>query len=343
MKLKASEILAIVSISVTILFGIIYRDHWKEGVIVGLIFTTAILVIDLKISITETNRNLEGKLDKLEEAGNNLDQKYQIIINNINNTKSYIYDSNNKILRLIKIRFDYLHEEELFSALNKIISLADEAKVYNYNFATYCKMLNSKIEEVKKLLNDGFSTFTRDDEYKRAAILDEIVLNSSDYIYAVTFDENKYIDIFWNGLFQDQYVTSNLQAANRGTQVERIFIVDQKLIKNVDLSIDEQKKRKNLVEICRKLNNGHQKCLAYWISKESIPQSLQNTNTSFLICDDFHASESHGIKGGQPINDGYVYQGGDTDKIEKNISPLKQRFFAYKRCKNEADCIELFQ
>ncbi|MEM8720380.1 MAG: hypothetical protein AAGE84_13930 [Cyanobacteria bacterium P01_G01_bin.39] len=314
--------MSIVSLFLTLLFSIVFRNFWLQGLVVGLILTTAFLVIDLKITANKNKLYLKSIIH--EKRGT---------------IKSHIDESNYKIFRFLRIEIEYFHNKELFDIFNKIISLYKEAQFYNYNLSTYCFIINHKINEVQKTFYNGVMAFTIDDEHKRASILEDIILKSSKYVYAVTFDENEYLDTFWSGLFPDKYVKSNLEKAKTGVPIERIFVVDERIINNNNLSNIEVNKRNNLIEICKKLNQ-ETNCSAYWIAKESLPEELLKTNTSFLVCDDINASESHGMKEGQKI-DGYVYQGSKEDMFARIIRPLKNRFFQIKKHKNYQKCSEL--
>lgn len=297
---KNQIIAALIGVIGTIIFPFIFKDL-KQGIIAGLVTTLICLIFELRIL--------------LESIGQEKSTKIFDLVNN----------NSEKLAELIKVNNEFFYEDELFEILNKIVETRKLAISKANNTLAFKRIIFSAIEQIEKELINGFSIETGDDEWKRNNLLIEIINTAKSYIYALTFDDNQYFKDFWEyRVFTKEYIETNIEAAKRGVRIERIFIVDQKIISGNNLSPNEQSKREHLLKISEDLTTSNSLCKVYWVSKESLPDDMKQSNTSFLVSDDSNASESNGICKGNRIVSYVVYRKPEV------VEHLTKRFFSLK-------------
>ena len=331
------DILSIVGFIVSLFISLILKDYWKEAIITSFMFSMILQIIELKNKILDNKKALRKEFLLLQANS----KKH---IDSISSDVIYRnHNDNKKALNLLRINLDFYEEEKLFKLLDKIISILNESDDYKYYKNYLYSILDKKISEFREIIRDGDIDYTIDNEDERAHHLQDIITVAEKSIKAVTYDENNYLDNFWQGYFKEKYISSNIEIANKKVKVTRIFVVNEKIIKGDDNLLDEndRNKRNNLIEICKQLNNVNDCCEAFWVSKEQIQRRFpDNTNTSFLICDDFVVSESYGIVNGKS-KDGYIKVADNEENIRNYLKPLNNRFNKYLKCIEHKDCHDL--
>jgi hypothetical protein len=301
------------SITVTFLSEAIF-DDLKSGVLIGLLTLLVTSAFEIKESIRLHSNEIQAS------ANSNRDEVIEAV-------ESHKYESSSaaeKIVTLLRVHNEYFLEIGLFEMLNTIIDIRKIAQQRRHDLVRFNEIITSAIEKAKSEIGREFSINTKDDELNRIVRLNEIVSTSEQYIYAVTYDEDDYLNNFWNAVFGREYIDSNLDAISREVKVERIFVIDEKIINGENLSSRDQGTRKKLLTVSKALQpeefQRDEKCKVYWVSKESLPNALKEYSTSFLVSDDLICSESNGVYQGEEVS-GYVSYGDRS-----RVVPLKERF-----------------
>lgn len=321
-------IATIISVFSTIIFALLF-DEWKQGVIAGLSIASICAIIELRILLESNTKKIDAAIKN--SSGQILDilrnNQLEILESEQDLSASIVDLVNNhsdRLAELIKLNNQYFHEDELFTMLERIVEARKLAIKRTDNTLAFHKIIYNAIDQIERELINGFRVETGEDEWERSKQLKEIVSGAKLYVYALTFDSNEYLNDFWAKVFAKEYVETNLEAARRGVKVERIFIVDSKIISGDKLSAEEQVTRERLIEISKSLSASNNQSKVYWVSKQSLPDELKQTNTSFLVSDDLNASESNGMDRNKIISSYVVYRKPDI------VDNLKKRFFSLR-------------
>lgn len=238
-------------------------------------------------------------------------------------------DAIERVVTLLNLHNDYFNEVHLFEMLNMIVSIRRLAGNKRLDLQRFDRIIANALDKAKAEIGSAFRLHTGDDELERIIRLKDAVTYAEDYVYALTYDDNDYLNKFWTGVFGQEYIDSNLEASERGVDVKRVFVVDQKIIDNENLDLESSRKRQRLLAVSTALKNC-KSCKVYWVGKERLPDTLKESNTSFLICDDHIGSESNGAFNSRQVA-GYVSYGDKRNVIE----PLKDRFERLRRYAEE--------
>ena len=285
------------SIATTVIFAFVFKSL-QQGIIASLIVIAILLIVELR-SVLE--------IDRLDSRSN-------------------LLHATDKIVTLLRVHNDYFHDVGMFEMLNTIVKLREVAQKRHHDLFRFDRIISYAIERAEQEIGQVFKITTGDDELDRSIRIKDAIIHSEKYVYALTYDENNYLNRFWAGNFGREYIESNLQASKRGVEIQRIFIVDKKIIDGKNLSSEESHKRERLINLSKALEKAKPRCRIFWVSKEDIPDKLKCTNTSFLVCDDYIGSESNGCSEGANVI-GYVSYG---DRLHV-VNPLKDRFERLRR------------
>lgn len=288
------------SIIITFLVDIIFQDL-RQSIVVGLIVLILSTLFEFRLAVEASNKGAATTLNQATD----------------------------RLVSLLKIHNSYFSDNSLLTILEDIVSLRQVAGKQVHDLVRFEKIITNALEEAKRELGNDYRIDTKDNELDRIARLKTTVDKADKYIYAVTYDVDDYLNKFWSKIFKDGYVKSNIDAVQRGTSVERIFIVEKKIIENKGLSSEEQQKHDNLLTLVKSLKRG--RCKVFISAIEDLPESLKQTNTSFLVCDDYVGSESNGVTLGK-LTSGYVSYGNS----KKVVDLLKDRFSKLKQYSRES-------
>lgn len=280
----------------TILISVYYPDY-KLGIIASLIANALISMIEFRSTLS-----LEKDIGK-----------------------THIATAVERILILLKMHNSYFSNEKMLFTFDTLLKLREVAELRPHDVERFDDIIIDSIDKIKKEIGQPFRKLTGDDELYRSIKLKQAIQYANNYVYALTYDANNYLNRFWAGNFGREYVETNLQVAGRGVIIERVFIVDENVFTGQNMTDEEKEKREKLVDMSNNLRKGMPNCRVYWASKQRIPDKLKFTDTSLLVCDDHVGSESNGTSNGKYV-DGYVSYG-DRETVEL----LKERFLRLRR------------
>lgn len=287
----------IATIVLTVLIAMIFNS-WQQGVIASLIVVAILLLVEFRGTLESERSKYNSNLTQATE----------------------------KIVSLLRVHNRYFNDVGMFEMLNNIIRLRETAQKRKHDLARFDDIISRAIEKAEKEIGKAVRIPTGDDELDRSIRLKEAINYAEKYVYALTYDENDYLNRFWNGNFGREYIESNLSAAEKGVDIERIFVVNKSIIIGDSLNNTDSQKRERLIEMSKNLEIGSPRCRVFWAAKEDLPDSLKRSNTSFLVSDDYVGSESNGTSQGENVV-GYVSYGERSEVIE----PLKDRFKRLRR------------
>jgi len=273
----------------TIFLSEIIFDEWRQAIIAGLLVGILATLFEIRVAIQSTGETT------------------------VNSTKEY----SERLLSYLNLRNVYSENDWLLGILQKIVELKQVSEQQLHDLTRFQGIITQALERARSEIGTPYRVTTGDNELQRIILLNEAVLMAKEYIYAVSFDAYGYLERFWSAeVFSKQYNASNIEAAKRGAQIERIFIVEKKVMDGSD-----KEKKKRLMSQLRLQRRASRNIHVYVAIIEDLPESLKGSNTSFIVSDDYVGSESNGISDGKPIQ-GYVSY---SDR-EGVIEPLKQRF-----------------
>jgi hypothetical protein len=268
--LKSEFILSIVITVITsILFNAIFKD-WRLGVIAG-------LVLGL----------------------------YSFMLSLYNNLEKKIHTSSDKLLNNQRETIDLLEINDLHSNAWLKQVLKRVASIESYTRSKNHDVLGKFIkQELAKNLKDLESTFYTgqklyyngwDSETERQIWLKDIIQGSNCYVKAVTSYDPIYWQNFWGRTnFSKEYFHANISAAERGVNVERIFILSDDILNGHDTTLCSLVKS-FVVPMLNKSTN----LKTLFVSTSQIPQFHNNYKTSnFLLSDDIFVGFSENFSEG---------------------------------------------
>lgn len=273
---------------ITIFLAEIVFDELRQAIIAGLLVGILAALFEVRLAIQDTGRST------------------------IESTREY----SERLVNYLDLRNVYTENDWLLKYLQGVIELKQVAEQQVHDLARFQSIISQALEDARREVGTPYSEPTGDNEMRRIILLNEAVISSKEYVWAVSFDAYGYMERFWNAdVFSKEYNASNIEAAKRGVKIERIFVVEKKAG-----AAGDKEKWKKLLNHIRVQKRGSRNITVYVASIEDLPGSLKESNTSFLVSDDRVGSESSGMSNGTEI-DGYVSYG---DKAV--IDTLKQRF-----------------
>lgn len=158
-----------------------------------------------------------------------------------------------RLLESLNIQQTYTANEWLREILKRIVDLKQVAEQQIHDLARFQGIITQALDKARREVGTSFRIDTGDDELERIMRLKDIVANAKEYIYAVTFDVDDYLNKFWAKVFGSEYVKSNLEAARRGVEIERIFVVEKKIISGKQLNDIDKEKHDKLMSLVKAL------------------------------------------------------------------------------------------
>jgi hypothetical protein len=318
--------LGLVALNVFVVYADkLYLERFDQRTLVALtvgVATSAfIAILETRFAMEKSDERVSKDLEATRLAMKKNDD------NLCKNLKEYqqlvsisVKDHSSWMLEQLKLQQAYSEDGWLKRVLWKIVKLREDSRHKALDREAFEDLLNESIERATRECGKPHHEPTRDDEHGRMYRLKDAVDGAYSYVYAVTFDVDGYLERFWDKLFAEEYFRSNKAAAARNVDVERIFVVSQQLVRPGALNDPAlESKSERFSHLIRSMSASGLDPLV--IELESLPPSLSSCTTSFFICDDEVASESHGQKEGKQV-DGYIcYR-----EFEKCVAPLKRRF-----------------
>ncbi len=279
---------------VVISFGIIATyvtelifDDLKSAVIAGLVVSLYALLFELRLAIQSAREDMRNDVTLSSE----------------------------RLSAILAIQKDVYDNEWLRKTLGLIIELRKFSENQSHDLRRVEDIISEAIRRAREQIGTPHKIVTGRDELDRIYRLNNCLQEATRYVRAVTFDARDYLNEFWSAAFLNEYVESNAEAIKRGVIIERIFIVDQQVISDVN-----NPKHKKLKELLRRLKRCGNAMHLFTLAIQDIPEECSNSDNSFLVADDHVTSESSGKSDGVSI-EGYVCYG-DKD----NVRPLLNRF-----------------
>lgn len=274
---------------ITIFLSEIIFDEWRQAIIAGLLVGILTTLFEIRLAIHTTGETT------------------------VNSTREY----NERLYDYLDIRNVYSEDDWLLGMLKKIIELRQVSEQQRHDLRRFQGIIAQALDKARREVGTPYLVSTGDNELQRIILLNDAVIMSNNYIYAVSFDVNGYLERFWNAeVFSKQYNASNFEAARRGVNIERIFITEKRVVDGAD-----REKHKRLMGHLRVQRRASRNIRVYLAAIEDLPESMRDSNTSFLVSDDYVGSESNGISNGKKIQ-GYV----SYSDLEGVVEPLKKRF-----------------
>lgn len=222
-----------------------------------------------------------------------------------------------RLIKYLRIADAYSDNDWIIEILSSVLSLKPAAERNNHTRARCEAVLRAAIDQASRDVGSFFRVETGSNELERILRLREVVANARDYVWAVSFDVDDYLNRFCSQVFGSEYVRANVETATRGVVVKRIFVVSRDTLSGN--SREKHEKLKAIVKSLRKA--GGKNINSYVVALEDLPDALAGVTTSFLVCDDYVASESNGTAAGAAVT-GYVSYG----EFESAVRPLRKRF-----------------
>lgn len=274
-------------------------NDWLQAGMAGVLVSALFSIVELRYTVSEKADSIVNTTRTSAEANSVLTQQ-----------------STDRIIKYFGLADAFAPKDWFADALTELIALKRSAEKKPFERGRFQEMLKEMVVSTGRAIGRPVH-IEIPDEIVRIARLKEIVENSESYIYAVTYDVRDYLRNFWSKLVVREYVQHNLALADRGVTIERIFVVTPETLSGAD-----REKSDKLHEIMAAfLAANRRNLVTRIISIEQLPESHRTWDTSFLISDDYAASESDGMKHGTPVL-AYISFGEE----ETILKPLKDRF-----------------
>jgi hypothetical protein len=207
-----------------------------------------------------------------------------------------------KCLTLLGIRELYSNDW-LQEALNRMVVI-ERSTIRHQAFLTFARTeINRGINAAEGLLKGKKIDYSGwEKELERQLWLKDIVSNSKTYVKAVTSYDPIYWDNFWNKRgFSDEYTKININVAQSGVLVERIFILPDVILDGQDTDGCDKIRR-----IVQPMIGKHSNLKISFVSADKIPQAMaQYKRINILIADDLFVGFSENFSN-QAKTSGYV-------------------------------------
>lgn len=207
-----------------------------------------------------------------------------------------------KCLTLLGIRELYSNDW-LQESLNRMVVI-ERSTIRHQTFLNFARSEISRgINAAEGLLRGKRIDYSGwEKELERQLWLKDIVSNSKTYIQAVTSYDPIYWDNFWNKRgFSDEYTKLNINVAQSGVLIDRIFILPDMILDGKDKDGCEKIRR-----IVQPMIGKHSNLNIYFVSADKMPQAMVRYKTvNFLIADDLFVGFSEDFSNQAKAN-GYV-------------------------------------
>jgi hypothetical protein len=207
-----------------------------------------------------------------------------------------------KCLTLLGIRELYSNDW-LQEALNRMVVI-ERSTIRHQAFLTFARTeINRGINAAEGLLRGKKIDYSGwEKELERQLWLKDIVSNSKTYVKAVTSYDPIYWDNFWNKRgFSDEYTKININVAQSGVLIDRIFILPDVILDGKDTDGCEKIRR-----IVQPMIEKHSNLKIYFVSADKMPQAMARYKTmNILIADDLFVGFSENFSN-QATSSGYV-------------------------------------
>ncbi len=261
---------------------------WLQAGIAGVLISLVLAVIELRQALSDTAASSE-LLSK---------------------------QSTERLIKHLRIADAYSHNDWFVEVLTAFLEIKQVAEQQSHDKERFKDTLTHALSRARSEIGTPVHVEIPD-EIDRIAKLKEILDGASKYVWAVTFDAHDYLNNFWSKLVVSEYVRTNVAIATRGVQVQRIFVVSQST-----LSGGDRERNAKLREIVKALRStANERLKTYVVSIDRLSAQQREWDTSFLVCDDYAASESDGIRHQKPVS-AYI-SFGEYDAV---IKPLRERF-----------------
>lgn len=285
-------------------------NDWLLAGMAGVLVSALFSIVELRYTVSEKAESLARLAEKLADSTVNA------IRSSAEANSVLTQQSTDRIIKYFGLADAFAPKDWFADALTELIALKRSAEKKPFDRGRFQEMLKEMVVSTGRVIGRPVH-IEIPDEIVRIARLKEIVESSESYVYAVTYDARDYLRNFWSKLVVREYVQHNLALADRGVAIERIFVVTPETLTGIDR--EKSEKLHEIIEAFVTANRPN--IITRVISIEQLPESHKTWDTSFLISDDYAASESDGMKHGAQVR-AYISFGDD----EAVLKPLKDRF-----------------
>jgi len=205
-----------------------------------------------------------------------------------------------RLLALLRIHNEFYSDDWLYRVLGHIVQLRQQSKNHVHGHREFQRSVETGLVNAQKIVNGEKLFFSRRDELNRMIRLSTAMEVSKSYVWAVTFDVHGYFDNFWRATFGTTYIASNASAVERMVTIKRIFIVSKSVIED-----PQSEKRKKLNDVICEFQRLERSRMTVLVALTEEVFKQEPADTSFLVSDDYFASESFTVVNGHD-QDGYV-------------------------------------
>ena len=211
----------------------------------------------------------------------------------------------NRLLSLLRIHNEFFQDDWLYQLLERIVRLRERSKQQPHGHDEFEEEIKNGLSHAEQIVVGEKLWYPREEEINRMARLKKAIDVARLSVFAVTYDANGYFDNFWRAIFGESYIASNQQAASRGVAIKRIFVVPQALLDD-----KTSEKYRRLAAVVSELVAIKIPNMTVSIAAAEDVKKHEPHDTSFLVSDDYVASESFTVIDGRD-RDGYVCFGNE--------------------------------
>jgi hypothetical protein len=193
-----------------------------------------------------------------------------------------------KCIQLMNIHNAFLYDEWLYDHINKVHDIHINVKTNRMHLKLVIEEINKGIDSAELYMKGKRIDYGGlNGENKRQKRLKDIVSHSDQYVKAVTAYDPLYWEEFWNNKngFSENYRKANIEAAERGVIIERIFILPRAIINGED-----NDKSESIKKTAKLMIGKNQNLKIYFLPEDIVdkisPEVSNYKNVHFLICDD---------------------------------------------------------
>jgi hypothetical protein len=196
-----------------------------------------------------------------------------------------------RCVNLLQINNNFLSDDWLFCSLQKIIESDNSSQKHCYLLTLVREQISQGIEEAKVTLDGRMIEYLGSQrEIKRQSILTDIIKESRHYIKAVTSFDPVYWKTFWkNTNISEKYIQANISAAQKGVDIERIFLLPDAILEGGDQE-NSATIRAIMLSMVKKHPNLQIKC----VSTDDMHNAIAPyQNAGLLVADDLFVAVSY--------------------------------------------------
>jgi hypothetical protein len=208
-----------------------------------------------------------------------------------------------RLLTMLHVHNEYYNDSWLYGVLSHIVQLRQQSKSHAHGHREFQRSVEVGLINAQKIVAGEKLFLSRKDELSRMVRLSTAMDVATKRVLAVTYDVHGYFDNFWRPIFGPPYIQSNANAIARGVVIKRIFIVSKSVI--ADPQSEKRAKLNDVLCEFQKLDPTKMTVLVA-LTEEVFRQ--ESSDTSFLVSDDYFATESFTVVDGHD-QDGYVCYG----------------------------------